>query len=1156
VVDRAVLRRESGKVMDDEGVKPRRSKRLLRRLLVLVILAGCMAAFVNGPGMRWLAPKIAAHYAGKAGIALEFELRGNLRSGLTVHGLVAAMPGQAVERVTIDELEPIYRLPRLIRGEIQGVRANGVHVEVSAGGGGGAADAPSRPVDFGEWVAALRGARERVIGLELDFSDVTVSLDRPDMPALNLGTSALRHAAGESLITLQLGDVTRNGEVFLASQAVHVDWAVDRLGIDRIAAHPELVLTKIALAYPEDGGFSVEGVADFAGAVFQWTGLPEQAVLALHLREGALDLARVGEIVGVESPATGRLTSLTLDAGDFFPDPRSATATLGLLIEDVQWAGRVADELSIDVVVDEDSARWVGRAASGGAVVRVDATAPLDRAAMRPGRITGSVEVPALADAVGQFVFPDAEIPAFPQSEIRAEFHADLGEDLRPTAAALAVDVLPEEPEAVGGFRISADWADAGRLAIAIAGDGLRADGTIDTQSRTYAGEVWFEGFETSRHEPWLAAAGIDLPGVAVVDAFWRGSGPFLPDGHEGELQVANALWRQDGQPDLALKGHAGYAHPGRVTIHDLHVSRAGQAIRARMDLGNHLLNINQFVWTDADDTELAEMRGSLPVPRDFSKWREFLSADTRPLDLTLRTRVLGFDKIATWLPALDAVDPRTTGELGVLLGGTLADPELEATLNVRGLRAVERPDLPPADLSLTLRGRDNLLTADGRIVTPDFAPAKLSARLPFAPAAWAEDSGVLMQSDFEATADLPRIDLSRFAAMIPAARNLTGTITGNVRAGGTIGEPEIAGGIRLAGGSLRLVNESVPPVTGIAAEVDFDRDRATLRTMRATMAGGTLVASGTFAFPTRELDFRVRGNSLPLVRNAGLIIRANADVTVAGPWDAAAVSGSISLVDSLLFRDIEILPIGTPFTMPQAAALPKIDTAPPTASIPEPFSNWPLDVRFTTAEPLLIRGNLATGRILADLRVAGTVADPRPQGTVRLLRGRAALPFSTLAVPEAVFTFSPQHGLDPLIEARGSAEPRPYTVNIYAHGRLSDPQIVLTSTPPLPQNEIMTLLATGTTTRGLENPQMASARAIQLFGEEIRRGRVPMSNQLRPFLGLFDRVDFTVGEPDPYSSETYSTATLQLHDRWYLSAGMGAEGNTRMFAIWRLRFR
>jgi hypothetical protein len=115
---------------------------------------------------------------------------------------------------------------------------------------------------------------------------------------------------------------------------------------------------------------------------------------------------------------------------------------------------------------------------------------------------------------------------------------------------------------------------------------------------------------------------------------------------------------------------------------------------------------------------------------------------------------------------------------------------------------------------------------------------------------------------------------------------------------------------------------------------------------------------------------------------------------------------------------------------------------------------------------------------------------------------------------------------------------------------------LVLTSNPPLPANEIMTLLATGTTTSGLENPQAASSRAIQLFAEELRRGRVPFGRQLRPLLGVLDRVDFSLAEKDPYSTESFSTATLNLTDSWLLSAGMGADGDSRVMGVWRLTFR
>ena len=101
-----------------------------------------------------------------------------------------------------------------------------------------------------------------------------------------------------------------------------------------------------------------------------------------------------------------------------------------------------------------------------------------------------------------------------------------------------------------------------------------------------------------------------------------------------------------------------------------------------------------------------------------------------------------------------------------------------------------------------------------------------------------------------------------------------------------------------------------------------------------------------------------------------------------------------------------------------------------------------------------------------------------------------------------------------------------------------------------------MTLLATGTTTAGLEDPQAASSRAMQLLVEELRRGRFRFGKQLRPVLALLDRVDFSLSEADPYSSDAFSTATIELTDHWYISAGVGATGDSRFLAIWRLSFK
>ena len=379
----------------------------------------------------------------------------------------------------------------------------------------------------------------------------------------------------------------------------------------------------------------------------------------------------------------------------------------------------------------------------------------------------------------------------------------------------------------------------------------------------------------------------------------------------------------------------------------------------------------------------------------------------------------------------------------------------------------------------------------------------------------------------------------------------------------GTVGEPKIDGKLNLSGGKLRMKGDMIPELSGVGFDVEADMKKVAIKGTVEDLSGGNLKINGTLELTNAAgdglgaLDLSLKGEGLPVLRNEFLILRANADLRLKGTMADSRLSGKVGLIDSVFFKDIELLPIGKPFLGPDAASLPKVDAPASIGTVlPSPFDAWTVDIAVETIDPILIRGNLGRGRVDVGLRVSGKLGDPKPEGKVRIAEVIARLPFSSLKVREGFLTFTPQNGFDPMLEIRGTAEPRPYRVQVYAYGRMSDPQLVLTSEPPLPENEIMTLLATGTTSAGLEDSQAASSRAMQLLVEEMRRGRFPLGKQLRPLLGLFDDVDFSLAETDPYDSDSYNSATLKLSEKLFVTAGIGAEGDQRVMAIWRIRFR
>jgi hypothetical protein len=646
--------------------------------------------------------------------------------------------------------------------------------------------------------------------------------------------------------------------------------------------------------------------------------------------------------------------------------------------------------------------------------------------------------------------------------------------------------------------------------------------------------------------------------GDLVLTGNWRGGGDIKAATHAGSLSLADFRILRKAAPEIEGGGVITYDWPQGFSAESMVMRCGKQSISVDAVMADGFLDVRGLRWLD-DGVELLTGSARLPLPADFSKWREQMVREDRPVRLDVKSSVLPLVKLRDWLPAVEKIDPSSSGRIDVKVAGTYAKPEVDALVEIRNLRAAAQNDLRPADVTLNLKARDARLALDGRITAPDFPAATLAASMPFRPDAWLENPETARGEPLTARADLPRLDLSRFTSLLPGVRRLTGVLTGHAEVAGTLSEPAVRGRIDLTNVGLVMEKPDLPPLTAGAASLDLALDRITLRDLRATIAGGTLRGGGTLDIVKgrpAKVDLRVTAGHLPLLRNDSMIVRANADLRLAGELPQASLTGDVGIVDSLFYRDIELLPIGMPFTTPSAAALPRLDRpSNPASAMPEPFNGWALDVRVRTVNPFLIRGNFATGGVTGNVRIGGTLGKPAPDGELRITDLRAALPFSTLNVKSGTLRFTPDAGFDPVLEIRGTSEPRPYRVNAYVYGRASDPQLVLTSSPPLPENEIMTLLATGTTTSGLEDPQAASSRAMQLLVEELRRGRFAVGRQLRPLLGLLDNVDFSIAEADPYSNESFSTATLAITDRWFLSAGMGADGDSRFLAIWRLSF-
>jgi translocation and assembly module TamB len=206
------------------------------------------------------------------------------------------------------------------------------------------------------------------------------------------------------------------------------------------------------------------------------------------------------------------------------------------------------------------------------------------------------------------------------------------------------------------------------------------------------------------------------------------------------------------------------------------------------------------------------------------------------------------------------------------------------------------------------------------------------------------------------------------------------------------------------------------------------------------------------------------------------------------------------------------------------------------------PFKDWKFNISIRTDDPFLIQSNLARGRVTINLQAGGTGAAPSVTGFVQVDRLVASLPFSKMEIDNGRIDFA-QGGniLDPTLSILGRSTVSDYEVQMRIFGHVSSPTVLLDSSPPLAQGDILVLLATGSTSSQFEqNPSLLAGRATFLVLQQLYRKVFPSTNraggQKEPFI---DRFSVNVG-PGSRPGEQNIVSTFKLTKNWEIIGDFG----------------
>jgi translocation and assembly module TamB len=294
----------------------------------------------------------------------------------------------------------------------------------------------------------------------------------------------------------------------------------------------------------------------------------------------------------------------------------------------------------------------------------------------------------------------------------------------------------------------------------------------------------------------------------------------------------------------------------------------------------------------------------------------------------------------------------------------------------------------------------------------------------------------------------------AKLLGLLDPSLEASGPSTLQLRVAGSLLRPSITGTIRVQ--DVTVGYGDLPfRITGLEGEVSLDGDRATLRGLRGTSGGGTVTLGGFVTFGSTQ-RINMKGD-LKQVR-----IRYPADFTslLDGTFRLSGTPERSQLSGDLIVR--QVFPAENFNWLARAGewGASPASKGPAVASTVAPSVR--LNVQLSSASA--VRFEARDLRLVADidLRLQGTLANPVEVGTIEILSGEAVVRGNRYSLRRGDIRLTNPFRTQPILGIEAQTRIQRYDLTVNVSGPFDRLKIAYRSDPPLPTEDIVSLLAFG----------------------------------------------------------------------------------------------
>jgi translocation and assembly module TamB len=255
------------------------------------------------------------------------------------------------------------------------------------------------------------------------------------------------------------------------------------------------------------------------------------------------------------------------------------------------------------------------------------------------------------------------------------------------------------------------------------------------------------------------------------------------------------------------------------------------------------------------------------------------------------------------------------------------------------------------------------------------------------------------------------------------------------------------------------------------------------LESLTARAGSGTITAQGNVSLAAEQgypMDLSVDLRQAQLARSDALAATATGSIRLTKTGaEPPLLSGTINLPEAryqIVREGAAQVPrlTGVRFKPPRGPQrITGDEPAQPTGSA---FSSVRLDLHLIAPEKLYVSGMGLESEWRANFTVSGTSSAPSLAGEVELVRGTLGFAGRSFELTEGLVSFNGGKTIDPTVRIVATEDVDDVTVNVNVTGRAMNPEIAFTSTPSLPQDEVMSRILFGSSVANL-----SAIQAVQL---------------------------------------------------------------------------